>query len=64
MYNDSIKQSIYNWRLNNPDEFRNYVYAKNKEYYMRNKNKISAQKKEYYKRKKLESQNQKSEIVI
>jgi hypothetical protein len=64
MYNESKKLSIYNWRLNNEEHFRNYVNTKNLEYYKKHREKILAQKKEYYKRKKLNLQTQEVGIII
>jgi hypothetical protein len=48
MYNDNIKKSIYKWRENNKDEWKDYHNVKEKERYEKNKIIVLAKMKEKY----------------
>lgn len=52
MYNETVKQHIYKWRVNNIDKYHAYRNNKGKEYYERDKEIILARKRENYEYKK------------
>lgn len=64
MYDEKMKESVYNWRKNNPEKYkesRRKTYEKNIEknrkkildYYYKNREEINARRREKYRQKKL-----------
>ena len=48
MYNDKIKQHIYNWRENHPGKYQEYTKQYNTQWYEKNKTEFNRRRKDKY----------------